>query len=93
MKRAPLTITVVAVAAIVLLALTGCQGGQKKDHAAAGAPIAVRVVAAAPAAVAEQVEVTGSLHGAREAVCRPRSWAPSPPSARLPVRLCVAARS
>lgn len=68
MKRAPLTFTLAAIAAVALLAVAGCQGGQKKEHAAAGAPIAVRVVAAAPAAVADQVEVTGSLHGAREAV-------------------------
>lgn len=68
MKRKALTITAAVLTAATLLAVAGCQGGHKNEHAAAGAPVAVRTVAATPAAVADQVEVTGSLHGAREAV-------------------------
>lgn len=68
MKRSALTIPAAALAAIALLAAAGCQGGHKQPHADAGAPVAVRTVAVAPAAMADQVEVTGSLHGAREAV-------------------------
>lgn len=57
-----------ALVLIAVLAAAGCQGGHKDEQAAAAAPIAVRVTAAAPADVADQVVVTGSLHGAREAV-------------------------
>lgn len=68
MKRHALSVTAVVLATAALLAAAGCQGGHKQTHAEAGAPVAVRAVAVAPAAVADQVEVTGSLHGAREAV-------------------------
>lgn len=68
MKRSALTITAAVMTAAALLAAAGCQGGHKQAHQEAGAPVAVRTVAVAPAAAADQVEVTGSLHGAREAV-------------------------
>jgi multidrug efflux pump subunit AcrA (membrane-fusion protein) len=68
MKRHALTITAAALLAATVLAAAGCQGGHKQTHLEAVAPVSVRTVAVAPAAVADQVEVTGSLHGAREAV-------------------------
>ncbi len=63
MKRTPLMITLAAFA----LAVAGCGGGSKQE-AAASAPVAVRTVTLAAADVASGIEVSGSLHGAREAV-------------------------
>ncbi len=79
MRRAPLKSrpaalpalapAVLALAALLaLLALAGCRGSHPQAEAAAGAPVPVRTLALAPAAAIDRVEVTGSLHGARDAV-------------------------
>ncbi len=71
MKRAPLMYLPAAAGATLLaalLALAGCHGGDRHGETAAGATVAVRTVSLAPASAVDRVEVTGSLHGARDAV-------------------------
>lgn len=66
MKRTPLMITLAALP--LALALAGCGGNHKAAESAAAAPVAVRTVTLAASDVADGVQVSGSLHGAREAV-------------------------
>ena len=65
MKRASLPITLAAAA--LLLAVAGCGGGHKAETSSA-APVPVRTVTLAGNDVADGIQVSGSLHGAREAV-------------------------
>lgn len=67
MTRAPRLFLPAALAAVAVLALAGCRGGHP-EAATAVAPVTVRAVTVAPAAAIDRLEVTGSLHGARDAV-------------------------